>query len=66
MDSRHSASSKTKKSGHSLTKNSFNISNDVQPGGRVILTSLHLKGSVSCPNNGGTGQVLTFCSFVTT
>ena len=34
MDSMRS----TKKSGHSLTKSSYNISNGVQPGGRVVLT----------------------------
>ena len=37
MDSMHSTSSQTRKSGHSH-KSSYSISNDIQPGGEVVLT----------------------------
>ena len=51
MDSMHSTSGKTRKSGHSLTNSSYDISSGVQSGGRVVLTTdegLHLDGSVPC------------------
>ena len=40
MDSMHSTNNKTRKSGHSLTNSSYNISSGVQSGGRVVLTTV--------------------------